>query len=232
MRQQTEDIEDMGAPIPPVSHPVAARVYDWMAGLGPMRRFLEPLRRDVVERAQGMVIEVGAGSGLNFAYYDPERVARVVAVEPDAAMLRLARGRAARARAPIELVRAPVEALPFPDARFDSAVATLVFCSVFDPLHGLREVRRVLKPGGILLLVEHVRASSALAARVQDLLVPVTTRLFGNCHWNRDAESTLRHAGFAIDSYRLEGGGLQPIIVVQAMPSRGTGRDPSGEQLT
>ena len=208
-------------PLPEVSHPVAASVYLWMAGLGGMRRFMEPLRREVVERARGDVLEIGAGSGLNFGYYDPERVTRVVAVEPDAAMLRVARSRVARARAPIELAHAPVESLPFPDASFDSAVATLVFCSVFDPLRGLREVRRVLRPGGTLLLVEHVRSHGTLASRVQDALVPVTTRLAGNCHWNRDTESTVRRAGFAIVAIRWLRGRLQPIIVVEAVSGQG-----------
>src|SRR5260221_13985405 len=182
-----------------VSHQVAARVYEWMAGTGPIRCFMEPLRREVAGHAHGTVLEVGAGSGLNFSNYDPERITRVVAVEPDAAMLRLARRRVGPASAPIELVQAPVEVLPFPDACFDSAVATLVFCSVLDPMRGLDEVRCVLRPGGPL--------------------VPATTRLAGNCHWNRATKRAVRAAGFEIAEIRRLGG-LQRVIVVESASGR------------
>jgi ubiquinone/menaquinone biosynthesis C-methylase UbiE len=93
------------------------------------------------------VLEVGAGGGQNFPFYDPTRVVRVEAVEPDAAMLVAAGRSLVEAPVPIRLSRAPAEALPFPDACFDSAVVTLVFCSVRDPQRGLREIWRVLKPG-------------------------------------------------------------------------------------
>jgi SAM-dependent methyltransferase len=121
--------------------------------------------------------------------------------------------RLATAPVPITLTQAPVEALPFSDALFDSVVATLVFSSVADPARGFHEIKRVLKPGGTLLLLEHVRAD----ARIQDALVPLTTRLSSNCHWNRDTERTVRDTGFQITRLRQLGGGLQPIIVLQAI---------------
>jgi len=95
-------------------------------------------------------------------------------------------------------------------------VATLVFCSVTDPLLGLSEIRRVLKPGGMLLLIEHVRAQGAIAARLQDIVTPVTKILLGNCHWNRDTEHTVAEAGFRVQDRRDLGGALQPIIMLQA----------------
>ena len=143
---------------------------------------MDPLRKEIIDQASGLVLEIGAGTGLNFAFYQPERVERVEAVEPDDAMLRYARERLSTARVPVELTQAPAEALPFADETFDCAVTTLVFCSVADSLRGLHEVKRVLKPGGLLLMVEHVQAQGAIAARVQDALVPLTTRFAGNCH--------------------------------------------------
>ena len=199
-----------------VRHPVFAAVYDWLARQGPVRRMNDPLRQETAGQAYGLVLEVGAGSGLNFPFYTPGRVERVEAVEPDAAMLAYARRRRASAPVPITLTQASVEALPFSDALFDSVVVTLVFCSVADPARGFHEIKRVLKPGGTLLLLEHVRADTRIPARIQDALVPLTRRLFGNCHWNRDTARTVRDAGFQITRMRQLSGGLQPIIVLQA----------------
>ena len=88
-------------------------------------------------------------------------------------MLRYAQQRIEQARVPINLTQAPVEALPFPDATFDSVIATLVFCSVTDPAKGLREIMRVLKPNGILFMAEHVRSHKAIAAIMQDIATPL-----------------------------------------------------------
>jgi ubiquinone/menaquinone biosynthesis C-methylase UbiE len=163
-------------------------------------------------------LEVGAGSGLNFSLYHPERVERVEAIEPDAAMLAYARPRVKQAEVPITLTQASVEALPFPDATFDSAVVTLVFCSVSDPARGMQEIKRALKPQGALFMFEHVRSQRSLMAHVQDAIVPLTTRLFGHCHWNRDTERVVREAGFEIAHLRHVGGSLDlsPHLVLQA----------------
>lgn len=177
---------------------------------------MEPLRKEVIEQAYGLVLEIGAGNGLNFRFYRPEQVERVEAIEPDATMLRFARERLSLARVPIELTQAPAEALPFDDETFDSVVTTLVFCSVADPVRGLQEIKRVLKPDGMLLMVEHVRAQSAITARIQDMLVPLTTRMAGNCHWNRDTASSVASAGFQIQQQRKAAGGLIPFIVLCA----------------
>jgi len=177
---------------------------------------MEPLRRETIGQARDVVLEVGAGSGLNFALYAPGQVERVEAIEPDATMLRYAEPRRRDAPVPITLTQAPAEALPFADATFDSAVATLVFCSVGDPARSLGEIKRVLKPGGALLLFEHVRAEGAIAARIQDMATPITTRLTGGCHWNRDTARAVAEAGFQITSVRRESGGLQPEIILHA----------------
>ena len=175
---------------------------------------MNPLRKEVTGQARGLVLEIGAGNGLNFAFYDPDTVERVEATEPDSAMLGYARERAAAARVPVNLTQAPVENLPFADESFDSAVVTLVFCSVGDPLRGLREVRRVLKPGGSLLMVEHVRAYGAIAATIQNIITPINRLVAGNCHWNRDTEKTVIEAGFQLEQRRDIGGVIVPIILL------------------
>ncbi len=180
------------------------------------RRFMEPLRKEIVDAARGVVLEVGAGNGLNFAFYDPAQVTRVEAVEPDSAMLGYARTRLETARVPITLTQAPAEALPFPDATFDCALATMVFCSVTDPQRGFAEIKRVLKPGGTLLLVEHVRARGAFTATIQNMITPITTRLTGNCHWNRDTAATVAASGFQVTHCRNLEGGLMPMILLHA----------------
>ena len=177
---------------------------------------LDPARREVIQQARGVVLEVGAGNGLNFALYDPQRVERVEAVELDDYMLRYARQRVASASVPITLTQASVEALPFADATFASAVATLVFCSVGDPERGLREVWRVLEPGGTLALFEHIRSEHPLAATVQDALTPVWQRWAGNCHPNRATVATVRKAGFVLESVHVVRGGIEPQVVVIA----------------
>ncbi|GCE24393.1 SAM-dependent methyltransferase [Dictyobacter kobayashii] len=179
---------------------------------------MEPIRKELVGQAKGLVLEVGAGNGLNFAYYNPALVERVEATEPDSAMLRYARTRATAAPVPIKLTQTPVEQLPFADEYFDSVVCTLVFCSVNDPLKGLQEIRRVLKPGGQLLLVEHVRARVPFNAFIQDLITPLTRLFLGNCHWNRNTEQTVQAAGFQeITRERsMPVGELMPLVTIQA----------------
>jgi ubiquinone/menaquinone biosynthesis C-methylase UbiE len=153
-------------------------------------------------QASGIVLEIGAGTGENFSFYQKERVERVEAIEPDSAMLAYARQRLRQAAVPINLTQASSEALPFADATFDSVVITLVLCSVEDPAQSLQEVKRVLKPQGTLFLFEHVRSQKTGIADLQDALVPVTTRLFGNCHWNRDTARAVQEAGFHITHLR------------------------------
>ncbi|MDE3228692.1 MAG: class I SAM-dependent methyltransferase [Chloroflexota bacterium] len=198
-----------------IDHPGFSRFFEWLAG-GVGRKTFTPLRRKTAGQARGVTLEVGAGGGYNFAFYDPERVEQVEAIEPDATMLGYARARAAQARVPITLTQAPAEALPFADDTFDTAVVTMVFCSVLDPQRSMREIMRVLKPGGRLLMSEHVRSDNGALAATQSALVPLTTRMSGNCHWDRDTASVVRGAGFAEVSVTPLAGGLHPIILVEA----------------
>jgi ubiquinone/menaquinone biosynthesis C-methylase UbiE len=199
-----------------ISYPRFATFYNWLMDQPLVRRGFDPLRRETVGQAQGIVLEVGAGGGQNFPFYEKSRVVRVEAVEPDETMLVHARQSPVAAPVPIHLSCAPVEALPFPDGHFDSVVVTLVFCSVRDPERGLREIWRVLKPGGTLLLLEHVRAQGSETAWVQDALVPLSTRCMGNCHWNRDTLRTILQTGFQTTQVRQLSGGLQPMLLIHA----------------
>lgn len=196
-------------------HRIFASLWEHVFSRG-LRPMMDPLRAEIGGLAHGVVVEVGAGNGLNFAHYDPAQVERVEAVEPNAYMLRHAQARATAAPVLVMLTQAPAEALPFPDDTFDSALATLVFCSVDDPVRGLREVYRTLKPGGTLLLVEHVRSESGMSARVQDAIAPICACFASNCHPNRDTASSVERAGFHINALRRLPNGLEPIVVLRA----------------
>jgi len=194
-----------------------ANFYERTSRSGGEKNFMTPLAKEVVGQAHGLVLEIGAGNGLNFAYYDSATVERVEAIEPDSVMLNYARTRVGAAQVSINLTQGSVESLPFADASFDCAVVTLVFCSVGDPLRGLSEVKRVLKPGGALLMVEHVRAHGTILATMQNIVTPLTRLVAGNCHWNRDTESTVKQAGFKIEQRRDISWSVLPFIVLHAV---------------
>jgi ubiquinone/menaquinone biosynthesis C-methylase UbiE len=161
------------------------------------------------------VLELGAGTGANFAYYPPS--ATIIATEPDPFMLARARKRAAELGRVIALCQCPAEALPFADASFDTVVATLVFCSVQDPLRALTEVWWVLKPTGTFRFIEHVRADG-FTGRVQDMLTPIQCRLGAGCHLNRRTASSIEAAGLAIVELERRGLPLIPLIIGVARP--------------
>ena len=155
-------------------------------------------RAKVVPQASGVVLEIGFGPGLNLSHYDPRQVDRVIGVDPNEGFLRLRSGD--RPPVPVEVLRAAAEAIPLPDAVADTAVITYTLCSVEDPARALAEVRRVLKPGGRVLFLEHGRANEAGVARWQDRLNPLWRRLAVGCNLNRPIVRLLEGAGFRIEN--------------------------------
>ena len=157
-------------------------------------RGLARWRRWIVDGARGRTLDLGCGTGRNLPIF-PTTV-RAVGLDPSFEALRRARRRAPA----VPLVQGSAEALPFRDGCFDTVVSGLVLCTVPDPAIGLAEVRRVLRPEGTLRALEHVRATTAWRARMQDVLQPAWTWLAGGCHPNRDTERAVEAAGFAIDA--------------------------------
>ncbi len=158
---------------------------EWLGGL---RR----LRRHLVSQAGGRVLEVGVGTGKNLEFYPPD--VELTAIDVSPRMLARARRRAARLGLRPRFVEADVHHLPFPDDTFDTTLATAVFCSVADPIAGLEELRRVTRPGGRILLLEHVRPTNPLLGLIADLITPITRRLFG-FRANRRTEENVVAAG-------------------------------------
>jgi SAM-dependent methyltransferase len=166
-----------------------------------------PQRQRVCEGLAGDVVEIGFGSGLNVPFY-PSTVRRVAAVEPADVGWRLAEKRIGTTRIPIERSGLDGQALPFPDDSFDAALSTWTMCTIPDIEAALRELRRVLKPGGELHFVEHGLAPDESVRRWQHRLDPLQQRLFGGCHLNRPIVDLIRGAGFTIkelDSYYEKG---------------------------
>lgn len=201
--------------------PAVARVYDRLA---PVYDWIEaPMdamssgarRRRVIERAQGRTLEVGVGTGRNFPLYRDG--VQLTAVDISVRMLERARRRAEALGRAVEFVRATAEALPFRDGTFATVTATCVFCSVDDPVRGLGEVRRVVRPDGKVLLLEHVRPTNPVLGRLFDWLSPLTRRILGP-EINRRTEENVAAAGLEISHVRRSG--LWREIVARPQPHR------------
>lgn len=165
-------------------------------------------RQRVCRALAGTVVEIGFGSGLNVPFY-PAAVTEVAAVEPSDTAWRLARKRVAVSPVTVHRAGLDGQSLPFPDCSYDAALSTWTLCTIPDPLAALREVRRVLKPGGTLHFVEHGLAPDPRVQRWQRRLDPVQTRLAGGCHLTRPVAELLRTAGFTlteVDVFYAEGG--------------------------
>ncbi len=161
------------------------------------------IRSAYIPRARGSVLEIGIGSGLNLPFYT-NAVQRLSGVDPSARLLAMARRRAADVAFPVELIEQGAERLPFSDASFDTVVVTWSLCSMADPAAALGETRRVLKPDGLFIFVEHGLAPDAGVRTWQNRLTPAWRRIAGGCHLNRPTAAMIRDAGFAIDDLRTE----------------------------
>lgn len=163
---------------------------------GSERAGMEDLRAQLVPRATGRVLEIGAGTGLNLPHYGPS--VELTVTEPDPSMLRRLSRAAERIRPGTTVLRAPAEQLPFEDAVFDTVVCTLVLCGVDDQPQAVREIKRVLRPGGQLLFLEHVRSHDEHQARRQDRF-NVLNRALVLCECNRPTRRTLDGSGLLVD---------------------------------
>ncbi|HTR93679.1 MAG TPA: class I SAM-dependent methyltransferase [Trebonia sp.] len=157
---------------------------------------LRAMRKQLLAGAAGQVVEIGAGTGANLPWYGPE-VKSLTVTEPVQPMVRKLERRVRELGSDATVLRAPAEDLPFESGTFDVAVSTLVLCGVDDQPRALRELRRVLRPGGTLLFLEHVRSGDAKRARQQDRLNWLN-RLVVRCDCNRATLDTIRQAGFTV----------------------------------
>ena len=167
---------------------------------------LEPYRRRVVPAATGRVLEIGVGSGINFRFY-PDNTKQIVGIDPSAKLLAMAESAATAMKSLVDLIEASAEELPLEDRSVDTVVSTWTLCSIPDVRRALREMRRVLRPDGRLLFVEHGQAPQEYVLRWQRRLTPVWKRLAGGCHLDRPIDALIKDAGFEID--RLETGYME-----------------------
>jgi ubiquinone/menaquinone biosynthesis C-methylase UbiE len=162
---------------------------------------LAPIRRErakIVPDAAGVVLEIGFGSGHNAPFYDPQKVSRLIALEPSAAMRARARRRVEALTAPFEWINLQAEEIPLDTGSVDTVVTTFTLCTIPDAARALAGMRRVLKPAGKLLFLEHGAAPDAPVRRFQDRLDPLWGKLAGGCHLNRDPLALIGAAGFTL----------------------------------
>jgi ubiquinone/menaquinone biosynthesis C-methylase UbiE len=175
-----------------------ACVYDRLTA-GVEAAGLQAHRQRLLGDLSGHVLEIGAGTGANLPFYG-KKVQSLTVTEPEPAMARKLERKIRDDHRAVELVRAPAEHLPFPDARFDAVVSTLVLCTVRDQPGALREIRRVLKPGGRLVFVEHVRSDEPRLARWQDALNGLNRIVAHGCNCNRRTLEAIGAEGYRLTS--------------------------------
>lgn len=159
-------------------------------------------RRELLADARGEVLDLGAGTGANLTFFD--RTANVVAAEPDAAMAKRLREHARTLGRRVDVIDAAAESLPFVDHAFDAVVSTLVLCTVDDVDRALSEIKRVLRPGGKLIFLEHVASDDPSRYRWQRVFEPIWTPFAGGCHVTRRTHESIARAGFYINAIQHE----------------------------
>lgn len=193
------------------------RMFPWWYDLvmaSAERGRLRHWRQALVAPARGRVLEVGAGTGLDFPYYAPGTW--VVGTDPDLDMLARAKARVGGSPARIVLVAADAQALPFRDGAFDDGVVGLAMCTIPAPEHALRELQRVLVPGGGLRLLEHVRMPNRVLGRLQDMLTPLWRRVAAGCHLDRRTVEVVSQSGFELVTVESHLAGYMQSIVARA----------------
>lgn len=184
----------------PYERYVLPKMIDIACGMGEVTK----ARSKIVPQATGDVLEIGIGSGLNLQFYDPKKVSSIVGIDPAAQMQTLARKRADSISIPVEVITADVQGIHAEANRFDTIVITFTLCSINNPIPALKEMRRVLKPGGRLLFCEHGLAPDLSVERWQNRLTPLWKPLAGGCHLNRDIPALIEAGGFIISELSTE----------------------------
>jgi len=156
-------------------------------------------RAKLIPLAQGDVFELGCGGGINLQFYDAGAVTSYAGIDPNAALLSRSQSAAAQRGWSGDIREGVGEDIPFPDRQFDTVVCTFTLCSVDDPARVLSEMRRILRPGGKALFLEHGRAPDAKVAKWQDRIEPAWKHIAGNCHLTRPIGSAFRGAGFEVE---------------------------------
>ncbi|HEX4997154.1 MAG TPA: class I SAM-dependent methyltransferase [Terriglobia bacterium] len=186
---------------------ILPRILNLAMGAAPIARE----RVQCLQDARGVVLEVGFGSGHNLPFY-PNAVERVIAIDPSAVSAKLARGRIEAAPFPVEYLPLSGESIDAADASVDTVVSTFTLCTIPDPSRALSEMRRVLRPDGAFLFLEHGRSPDPAVERWQNRLNATQQRLFGGCHLNRDMEQLIVASGFRIDNIeKFYGQGPRPF---------------------
>ena len=188
-----------------MNHPLLAALYD--AALAPTEWLgVRDQRRRLIDGITGRVVELAAGTGLNVPLY-PETADEIHAVEPDEHMLRKLRTRAAKSDATLFLYRGDSRHLPFVDGAFDVAIMTFALCTIPDPVAALDEIHRVVRTGGVLRFLEHVRSPNPRTARWQDRATPIWSRFAGGCRLNQPTVEILEATRWEVDDVWRSGGG-------------------------
>lgn len=173
---------------------ILPKVLDLACGTKPIAK----QRQKVIPQAQGNVVEIGIGSGLNLPFYDGNQVNRVIGIDPDAALWKKAEPRAAACDFPVERVGLSGEQLPLADESADTVVVTYALCTIPDPIAALREMGRILRPGGEILFTEHGKAPDLSVAKWQTRIDPIWKHIAGGCHSGRDIPALFSEAGLRL----------------------------------
>jgi ubiquinone/menaquinone biosynthesis C-methylase UbiE len=174
------------------------RILPHLIDMSMRQERLKAYRQRVVSAAEGRILEIGIGSGLNIPYYSG-RAEKVIGLDPSAKLLSLAERALKAGQVPIELLNGSAESIPLEDKSIGTVVTTWTLCTIRDAQRALAEMRRVLKPAGRLLFVEHGRAPDANVRSWQDYLTPLWKRIGGGCHLNRDIGQLIERSGFRIE---------------------------------
>ncbi|TCP28890.1 methyltransferase family protein [Scopulibacillus darangshiensis] len=185
------------------------KLYDKL--MAPLeKKKLENIRRGLISKAEGHVLEIGSGTGANFPFY--KNASHITAIEPNPNMIKESLPKINQTRVPIDIRQESAEVLPFKENTFDTVVGTLVFCTIPNPRQALNDIRRVLKPEGKFLLFEHVRMGNTTLSSLQNILTPVWKHLCDGCHLNRDTLKFVQESEFHVNNVTSYYNGLFLVI--------------------